>query len=231
MARSFNGSSDLIDLANEVNFDFERTQAFSVACWCYRTGTGGTLVGKQLSNGGGWLPFYQIASGGIQTYLVNTDPGNIIQVDTTTYVLPASTWAHLTFTYSGSSLASGVTIYANGISQALTTVTDTLSATMLNNVAVQLGANNGVNFWSGNLAGVGIWNVALSAANVATLATGESPVNVANASLIAALPLCGSSPEPDKKGTNNGTLTGTAVVGGPTQFVGCRWADVAWLTA
>jgi hypothetical protein len=72
------------------------------------------------------------------------------------------------------------------------------------------------------LAGVGIWNVALTQSHITSLAGGISPYYINNNSLIACLNLCGtSSPEPDIKGTNNGTLTGTNPAPNPPLFTGC----------
>lgn len=62
----------------------------------------------------------------------------------------------------------------------------------------------------GDIAEAAIWNVALSDAEVALLATGIGPYAVQRANLVAYWPLLGqASPEPDKAGSFSMTLTGT----------------------
>lgn len=64
--------------------------------------------------------------------------------------------------------------------------------------------------FSGNIAGVAIWNVALTDSEIATLAAGHSPLRVRRGSLIHFWPCNGGqSPEPDIIGGASMTLFGT----------------------
>jgi hypothetical protein len=69
----------------------------------------------------------------------------------------------------------------------------------------------------GNMADTALWNVVLSATEIAALAKGIRPPQVRPAALIGYWPLDGlQSPEPDLSGNrNNGTLTGTVNAFGP----------------
>ncbi|KKT58929.1 MAG: protease Do, partial [Parcubacteria group bacterium GW2011_GWC1_45_13] len=48
-------------------------------------------------------------------------------------------WHHYTVTYDGSSFASGIKIYEDGISLALNVASDSLTGSILNNVNVEIG--------------------------------------------------------------------------------------------
>jgi Concanavalin A-like lectin/glucanases superfamily len=240
-ARGFDGVSEYITLANESNFDFEFNQTFSVACWHLNSGgnAGMAVVAKQdlvvASDDRGWILF-QRAGGTNPTYTVELANNTSTRAATrTTSEWAGNIWRHVGFSYSGSGTTAGTLIYVSGISQAKTDIADTLaSSTILNAIPVQLGARNGTGapsfFMNGKLAGIGIWNVVLTAAEFRSLAQGANPLSIQNGSLIASLPLCGiGSTEPDKKGTNNGTLTGTTTVNGPMQFSGCQGDTTEWL--
>ena len=63
--------------------------------------------------------------------------------------------------------------------------------------------------WSGDIAHVAVWNVALTDDEVATLAEGISPLRVRRDALIAYWPIGGQSAEPDIVGGLNLTVNGT----------------------
>lgn len=214
MARLFNGTSNRIDLANETNFDFERTQAFSIAGWVYVTAniSNGAICAKQTTSALGWFLGTENTGGPRLAGQIASPPGQVYAESVG--VLSLNVWQHVVLTYDGSSTVAGLLLYINGVSQAKTNTVETLAASILNNEPVQLGGRGGTvapdTFFSGGESGFGIWNVVLTQSNITTLNTAADPLGVQNANLIAYLPLCGvDSPEPDRKGTNNGTLTGT----------------------
>lgn len=219
MSRGFvSVNSDRIDLANEANFDFDLSSTFSVSCWWYsNVNVGGALVMKQESavDFRGWGIFQRIGASGPTVALQLCDSTGVTDMRAfTTSEWSLNIWRSVVFTYNGNSLVSGCHIYINGVDQALTTLQDTLAGTMLNALECQIGCRGGSGapafFLDARVSGVGVWNVVLTQANVTTLNTAADPLGVRNANLIAYLPLCGvDSPEPDRKGTNNGTLTGT----------------------
>lgn len=241
MSRVFNGTSDRIDLANEANFDRERTDPQSAAMWVVISALppGGGIdqavfVGKDGAGGTTGWQFY-VGSDGIIT--VEYDGTTEFFVVGSQSTVPVASWHHIGFSYDGTG-GSGVVMYLDGSVFPSTVGSDTLtSQSILNDLPVQLGAVAGTvtpeRFLTGNLSGFGIWNVELSAPDFATLATGADPLTVVNENLIAALPLCGLlSPEPDVKNGNNGTLFGTTGANGPSFFQGCpvdHGSAVEWL--
>ena len=176
-ALRFNGSTSNINIANESNFDFERTQKFSVAFWAKGMNPGaiqGPII--KMSNASpntGWeaVTNYDCTGanpGFICFELINDVGTNLIRVGSTNAVkLNDGSWHHYSFTYNGSSAASGVKMYEDGISLSTTAVIDTLSASILNNINVSIGSrNNSDIFYTGLLDDVRIYNYALSASEI-----------------------------------------------------------------
>jgi hypothetical protein len=239
MARSFNGTTDRIDVANESNFDFDFASTFSVAFWWYATTNGGfnRMVAKSTTGAGGPLGWAVVSDTGTSnpkvTFELRGDPAQSITIHGVRE-WPQNAWHHVCCTYDGTFTAAGTLIYSEGTLESMTGGPSGSGGSTLNNIPLQLGCRGGTStpelFFPGNLAGLGVWNSVLTAANATTLASGANPLSVANANLVATLPLCGdASPEPDKKSNNNGTLTGTAKVAGPPQFVGCQGDATEWL--
>jgi len=189
-AFSFDGST-YIACSNESQFDFERTQPFSVSYWVKTTGTAQAYVTKNSGNGTtGW----QVDSGAssqIVLRLVNTATTNEISVNTGSAVINDGNWHHVVMTYSGNSLASGVKIYIDGVSVAMTTITDNLSATILNNQAIVVGAEGVFNRkFTGSLDDVQIWNYALSSSDITTLYNGQQIAHNGSVSPVAKVEFC-----------------------------------------
>jgi trimeric autotransporter adhesin len=172
-AASFNGStSGYIDLGTA--FNFERTTAFSVSFWANTTSgnailsnltTGSALTGWEID---GNLTFFLISNW-------NGGTGPTLQVSPTSAVFNNGTWQHAVITYDGSSSASGVKIYINGSSQAVTVSRNSLNATIVSSMHLFMGArNDGSLAMGGSIDDVSIWNTALSASAVATIYQHES---------------------------------------------------------
>lgn len=131
--------------------------------------------------------------------------------------LPQNEWFHFALTYDSASTANVPSMYVNGESVAVNTevvpegspsgAVNTL--VIGNNSAADKPADAGI-------AGFAIYNVILSAANIAELARGRAPALVVNASLLVDVPMTGSSTA-DSKNTDP-TVTGTAVITDPTIY-------------
>jgi hypothetical protein len=171
-AFSLNGSS-LITVANESQFDFERTAPFSVAFWVkYSSQNNKVIIGKATGSIGatGWQIW--LATGLLNVSLTNTDATNQVRVTCSDTAIDDDLWHHVVVTYSGSSTAAGVKVYFDSVSQSLTTVTNNLNATILNNTAVVIGAlPGGTNYYTGGIDDVRIYNIELSAAQAGYLFT------------------------------------------------------------
>jgi hypothetical protein len=85
----------------------------------------------------GWALWFDVGSNNLTFDLLNTST-NKISVTTATPV-SLNAWHFVAATYSGSSAASGVQIYVDGVLQTMTIGTDALTASILNNKAVTIG--------------------------------------------------------------------------------------------
>ncbi|MEE9237146.1 MAG: LamG domain-containing protein, partial [Thermoplasmata archaeon] len=125
-ALSFDGVDDFVEAANEANFDFERTDTFSISAWVKTSSNdiedivsrmgntapnrGYQLIKHQATGSGFGVPF----GNRLYFFLINGFPGNMIRVAGSTDISDGQ-WHHVTVTYDGSSSASGVKIYLDGV--------------------------------------------------------------------------------------------------------------------
>jgi hypothetical protein len=94
-------------------------------------------------------------------------------------VLSTSAWTSIVVTYSGGKVPASVRIYANGVSQSLSTIINTLSGSSGNGVNANIGSyNSGAGlFVNGLLDEVAFYNIALSGSTA--LALSSSPSDLA----------------------------------------------------
>jgi len=214
-----NGTTDEMVLANESNFDFERTDPFSLVLFLKASGTGvEDFLNKRDISGGGSFPGWLLrfldgaTSDDDLSLFFRGSGGDSIAVDVENVDIRNGVYRNIIMTYDGSSNASGVNMYIDGTLQTMVTSVDTLSTSMLTNVAVQLGVReNGSQFFAGDMAEVTIYDVELTANECRALGNGVSPFAIRNSAIKAFLPLYGNdSPEVDYSGDNNdATLIGT----------------------
>lgn len=174
----FGGVDEFVNLG--VNFAFERTNSFSLVGWFKTTGAGGSLVSKRgpSTQFQGWE--INNSSGSLRFNLTNNNAtNNRLQVKTTDATFNDGVWHHFAATYAGTSLASGMKIYIDGSSEALTTDFNTLSATILNGTSANLGARNSSdNPFIGNLDECAIYDKELSAAEVTQIYNGGETLDL-----------------------------------------------------
>jgi hypothetical protein len=123
-------------------------------------------------------------------------------------------WQHVTGVMA--SVASRA-VYLNGAGKGTDATSLTLGGT-LNRFEVGSIYNTASRllFWDGDIAEVGVWNVALTDLDVAILASGISPLLVRPDALVFYAPLLnGGSPEPDIIGRRNLTVTGATLATHP----------------
>jgi len=139
-ASSFNGISNYVQLANEANFDFERTNTSTLSAWFISNdGTGcGELIGKMGAspyNGYDMI----ICNGQVYSELINSWPSNVLRERTNSAAFGDGSWHYGVITYDGSSSPTGLKTYIDGIEQTTTTTHNTLSKSILQNIAVRYG--------------------------------------------------------------------------------------------
>lgn len=223
MARSLDGtSSDKIDCGTSSVLN--PTTAMSFSCWInspfsnaynvlfsrYLDGSHYVVLQPKSS---GKIAFYYVAFSGLTS---SYDGGG-------TYTIGANTWAQVGFSIPPTAgYASG---YVNGLwdfdTNTLTTggVAETSGA----NTYIGYNAGAGANGIDGLIAEAAVWNVDLTAGEMAILGKGFSPLFVRPNSLVAYWPLIGrTSPEIDVVGGFNGTLTGTGTAPHPRVIMPSR---------
>lgn len=183
-------TDDFINTADSP-FDFERTDAFSLHGWFKNSSGDDCLFGKILATNP-WRGYQMELVTGTIRFLLYNSPGNLIDISTTASTFGDGAWHAITTTYDGSSAASGVTIYIDNSSQATSTSSDALSATILNNINLTLGSEEGKGYFGGSITDFAVYSVELTAQEVAQLHNSDvkrMPLQVSPSNLVAYWPL------------------------------------------
>ena len=171
----FNGTSSFVEFG-VGNFIFERTDTFSCFAWVFiqslGAGASGHIFGKRSNLGTtrGWQMRYDANLNKFVVVLSNdTAGGNVINVSSSK-AIPIGTWVHLGFTYSGSSAASGITMYMNGVSMSNIVNNDTLSATIASISTPTFGSRNKLDqFFKGFITETVVTNSIMSSTEITNL--------------------------------------------------------------
>jgi len=171
-AFSFNGST-YITLANESNFDLDRTSAMSWSFWIKTTdNTYNPIFMKMKSTAnfeGIWL---HMNTGQITLEIYSTTGTGVIVATDNTY--NDGLWHHVCVTKSTSSAYSGINIYVDGVTVAKINFRDDLDGTILNNNSPIIGAeSDGTDFAVMSLKDFSMWNVELTQDDVTRLSGGR----------------------------------------------------------
>jgi len=166
----FDGTDDWVDFGDV--HDFERTDPLSVSFW-FKTSTAAiqALVAKGdvLATAG-----YEVsldASGSVHFFATNTAGGtDELNVRTTATGFNDGAWHHCVLTYGGTSTPAGCHIWIDNSDEALTTVSDTLTASILNANPLRFGArSDGADRFTGNMCQVSFYDRVLTSGEVAEL--------------------------------------------------------------
>ncbi len=177
-AMTFDGVNDYVDVANEANFDFERTNSFTLSAWVKPSVTSNweAIIGKStLSNNYRGIRFVTQTGGELRIDMVSNWDINVLRETTTNANIDDGNWHHVATTYNGSSSSSGLKFYVDGGEKSTTIDYDTLSATVLTDVTLKIGASNAgtgdsiANAFNGSIDEVAIWNRTLSSAEIQQL--------------------------------------------------------------
>src|SRR3989338_7541347 len=180
-ALDFDAVNDSIQIANESNFDFERTDPFSVSFWTKSTNTGDKVLIAKNDNSApytGWqisknydASSNTVVAGKLEFGLINdasTCNTNWLNINTDTQI-NSGVFHHYGITYDGSVTPGGIKIYEDGISLTTSTECNTLSATILNNMLPTFGSRNAEGiFYDGTLDEVRVSNIVRPADWIAT---------------------------------------------------------------
>ncbi len=160
---TFNSTNQYANFGNATALSFTRTSSFSVSIWLKASSASVSrnVFSKQLNSGAftGW-GLGTNASGAYQVFLYS-NTGIIIDFPV---AYNDNQWHHIGFTYDGSVLASGVTLYHNGQPIPGTVIIDTLGANnIVSSANVQFNGRGGAaNLWSGSVSCIQVYNRRLS---------------------------------------------------------------------
>ena len=150
----FDGTdSEYVSLGNVSALNFERTDAFSGSALIYTNTTAPvaqTIFGKlsltaNAYPGWGFQVFRRatLDSTSLTLFLINDAIfGRTIEVNAGASIIAATTPYHVAFSYDGSSAASGVKLYVNGVLQTNTVFQDNLIASMQTSVSASIGGRH-----------------------------------------------------------------------------------------
>lgn len=214
MARSFNGSSDVIDCGTAGGLNISNNGVMALSAWVNFASLSGN---QQIASKGfdGTNTAYQLQISGGTDLIIGSFSGSSHQADWTFGAgLTTGQWNHILGSYDGSTWF----LVVNGVLKANTTATGPISTSKKFAIgAVDINGTFG-QFLNGRVAEVCLWSgTSLSLGEAAAMASGIRAYRIRPSNIVAYLPVDGiSSPEPDLSGNgHNGTVTGTATVSGP----------------
>ena len=141
----FDGNDDYVDMGDQSEFDWERTQAMTLEAWIKTsTNTGMSIVAKQDESLSGRGYELQFGSGGLfYMQIINTYGTNGIEVRSTNDLnYDDGAWHHVVGTYDGSESATGINLYFDGKAVAMTTSFSNINATILNSVGLRIASRS-----------------------------------------------------------------------------------------
>lgn len=211
MARNFTrASSHYLEHAAAV----VGSAPLTMACWgrypTLAAGVGSTLMAISRDAGNVRDAFVlDILEGGTDTVRALAGAGGVNANGTINFAVAADTWFHAGAVFASTTSR---TAYLNGTAGSANTTS--IAPSSLNRTAFGRIPNfqsAAINYWNGDLAEAGVWSVALSAADMAMLAAGVSPLLVRPDALVAYTPLLGQySPETSPRGGYDFTVTGAS---------------------
>jgi len=165
----FDGVNESINCGNNVAFDLERTDSFSISTWVKIQSYPllfSPVVAKfdrAIRRG---LQLGIESDGRVRFILANNVlPVNYIYAQTN-IPLSLNVWYNIIVTYNGSSDISGVKIYINGQIVSIATIGNNLSATIQNLADLNISNIDNLFFFNGNIANARIWNTELTSIQV-----------------------------------------------------------------
>ena len=154
------------------NAVFNNLTAFTISCWIYRTskGAGGTFptyINKGWASAGSFTLF-ETSSGTIGFGVNNVST----QAQDTTNGVTDNVWHHVVGVYDGASIR----LYVDGIQSSPVAVTGTMTLTSTFEIGAVSGGGTS-NAFNGRIAGVRIYNVALTATEIIRLFADTDIIN------------------------------------------------------
>jgi hypothetical protein len=143
-ARTFNGTTDNIQMANSASLTFLGNQTYTLEAWYKGVGNNAAIISMMDAAGGVYRGYdLYVESNKPASHLVNTWSSNALKMSSSGTITSDNSWHHIAVTYSGSMAPAGMHIYVDGVDQALTTSNNNLSTTITNPaVAFRIGSRS-----------------------------------------------------------------------------------------
>lgn len=208
MARFFDASNnDYIEIGDVPDLDLTG-DVVSLSVWIRLTSVNGEMKILAKWSDSPDQKQYLLSITASDKVQIAINAGGVSTAIGTTSVMVAGIWCHIVGTYDGSNMR----IYLNGIEENSAAKTGNMPSTT---APVRIGAGSGgagtEQPFDGEIGHCGIWNIPLSADDVASLANGFPLKQLRPDNLVSYPPLNGKSPEPDVVGGFNTTVVGTTV--------------------
>ena len=144
-AAYFAGGANQLGYGNLQAFNFTNTVPWSMECWFNASVWSGNpmIVGKNSNSGTftGWGLDYN--SGSLRWSLVNNAIASANDIVVNVTAPAVGNWMYYSVNMDGSSKAAGITLFTNGLSAAFSTFANSLSASMSNSTAFEIGNRDG----------------------------------------------------------------------------------------
>ncbi len=147
---------------------YERTDAVTYGAWINAQNF--APIFSRMEGGADYRGFdLYYEEGKISAHIIHQWPISAIKITTNTPI-PLKQWVHVMATYDGSSKASGLKIYVNGISQPFTVSDDTLNDTIITPASFKIGRRSDGPTFNGLISDVRFYRRLLTPAEILSLA-------------------------------------------------------------
>ncbi len=186
----FDGEDDyVVDMGAGSELNFERTDKFTLSAWYKGSGPHNTLLSKMDKEINRYRGYDVFINGGyVTTHIINHWVSNAIRVDGTLYPVIDSAWHNIAVTYNGSSSASGVKIYVDGMIETTSVYANSLSGSIQTPETFKVGARSlgsgTTQHLEGTIDEVSVWDAALTQEQIQ--AQMYVPLEGSEANLVAA---------------------------------------------
>jgi DNA-binding beta-propeller fold protein YncE len=187
---SFDGINDAVSVPDHPALDFDASTPMTISLWAKKTSGPGGVYHILSKRGGCGAMNYQLARDG-NGFAFASDPYPKTQVTTSVTDLPSNAWMHLAVTYDPTS--STLNIYADG---QLVGSASSYQLGSSHNGPLKIGAADGCGApFPGLLDEVRIYNRALSATDIGTLADKQTPSDTTKPTITVNSPTEGATYE------------------------------------
>jgi alpha-tubulin suppressor-like RCC1 family protein len=180
---NFDGIDDTINLGQNYNYDLN--DAFSISMWIQSSANGVLLSKLNPNNNYRGYEVVLTNTGTIKFSLVSVLNSNLLKTDTSN-AYNDNKEHFISITYDGSNLTSGVNIYVDGVNEALNTISDNLSTTILDvGQELHIGSRNATNQdrYTGKIDELALWNKKLDSNEVLKVFSGNTHINLNSISI------------------------------------------------